>query len=106
MKKGIHPKWYPEARVTCVCGNSFTTGSTLPEINVGICSQCHPFYTGEEKLIDTAGQVERFERRRKGAKGETLSKREKRIKKREEKVRKQEALPKTLEELRKGTKKG
>lgn len=60
MKKDIHPQYYPTARATCACGNTFTTGSTKPELNVEICSACHPFYTGKEKLIDTAGRVDRF----------------------------------------------
>jgi len=60
MKQGIHPKYYPEAVVTCSCGNTWTTGSTIPEIRTDICSQCHPFYTGEQRIVDTAGQVERF----------------------------------------------
>jgi len=60
MKQGIHPKYYPNAVVTCSCGNSWTTGSTIPEIRTDICSQCHPFYTGEQRIVDTAGQVERF----------------------------------------------
>ncbi len=59
MKKDIHPK-YQEATVKCVCGNEFTTRSTLEEINVEICSACHPFFTGQQKLIDSAGRVERF----------------------------------------------
>jgi len=60
MKKDIHPKYYPEAVAKCACGNTFKVGSTQPELNVEICSSCHPFYTGKEKLIDTAGRVERF----------------------------------------------
>jgi len=60
MKKDIHPKYYPEAVATCACGETFKVGSTQPELNVEICSACHPFYTGKEKLIDTAGRVERF----------------------------------------------
>ena len=65
MKKDIHPKYYSKAKVKCACGNTFFVGSTKPEIETEICSQCHPFYTGEEKLIDTAGRVEKFERKRK-----------------------------------------
>ncbi len=61
MKKDIHPKYYSDAKVTCVCGNSFTTGSTLPEIKVEICSACHPFYTGKQKLVDSARRVEKFQ---------------------------------------------
>lgn len=60
MKADIHPKWYNDAKVTCVCGNTFTTGSTLPAIRVEICSNCHPFYTGQQKFVDTQGQVEKF----------------------------------------------
>lgn len=60
MKVNIHPNWYPEAKVTCACGNTFTTGSTLPEIRVEICSACHPFFTGQQKFVDTLGQVDRF----------------------------------------------
>ena len=63
MKKEVHPKYYREAKVKCACGNSFTVGSTVPEINVEICSKCHPFYTGKDKIIDTAGRVERFKKR-------------------------------------------
>ena len=63
MKSDIHPKYYPDAKVKCACGNKFTIGSTKPEIQVEICSKCHPFYTGEEKLIDTAGRVEKFKSR-------------------------------------------
>jgi large subunit ribosomal protein L31 len=59
MKKGIHPK-YEEATVKCVCGNTFKTRSVVKEIHVEICSQCHPFYTGKQTLVDTAGRIERF----------------------------------------------
>lgn len=64
MQKEIHPKYFPEAKVTCACGASYTVGSTLEKIEVEICSACHPFYTGQEKVIDTAGRVERFKTRR------------------------------------------
>lgn len=63
MKKDTHPKYNDKAKVTCACGNSFTTGSTLSEIKVEICSACHPFYTGRQKLVDTARRVEKFEER-------------------------------------------
>jgi large subunit ribosomal protein L31 len=63
MKKDIHPKYYPEAKVTCACGNIFKVGSTLPEIHVEICSACHPFYTGKQKLVDSARRVEKFKER-------------------------------------------
>lgn len=60
MRANIHPNWNPEAKVTCACGASFTTGSTLPAIRVEICSQCHPFFSGQQKFVDTLGQVDRF----------------------------------------------
>ena len=63
MKPKIHPKYYPNARMICACGNSWTTGSTVPEIKIDICSACHPFYTGEQRIVDTAGQVDRFMKR-------------------------------------------
>ena len=63
MKEKIHPKWYPEARVHCACGNTFTTGSTIPEIAVEICSACHPLFTGQQKFVDTAGRVDKFQQR-------------------------------------------
>ena len=67
MKENIHPKYYEKAKVTCACGNTFTIGSTKPEIQIDICSHCHPFYTGKEKLIDIAGKVEKFKARREKA---------------------------------------
>ena len=62
MKQGIHPD-YVECTVTCGCGNTFKTRASRPAINVEVCSSCHPFYTGKQKLLDTAGRVERFQRR-------------------------------------------
>ncbi len=63
MKKNIHPKYYNKARVICACGNTFTAGSTKEYIEVEICSKCHPFYTGKEKIVDAMGRVERFKKR-------------------------------------------
>jgi large subunit ribosomal protein L31 len=63
MKSGIHPKYYPEAQVICACGNTWTTGATQEVIRTDVCSACHPFFTGEQRIVDTAGQVERFMRR-------------------------------------------
>jgi len=60
MKDNIHPQWYPNASVTCACGNTWTTGATQKEIRTDICSACHPFYTGEQRIVDTEGQVDRF----------------------------------------------
>jgi large subunit ribosomal protein L31 len=62
MKKGIHPD-YVEATVHCACGNTFSTRSTKKELRVEVCSRCHPFFTGEQRIVDTAGRVERFKRR-------------------------------------------
>lgn len=63
MKDKIHPKYYENAKITCLCGNSFTGGSTKPELRVEVCSKCHPFYTGEQRIVDTMGRVGRFKKR-------------------------------------------
>lgn len=63
MKKDIHPKYYDKARVTCACGNTFEVGSTKEYMEVEICSKCHPFYSGKEKIVDTMGRVEKFKKR-------------------------------------------
>jgi len=63
MRKDIHPKYYPNAQVICSCGNTWTTGSTQPILRTDLCSKCHPFFTGEQRIVDTAGQVERFRRK-------------------------------------------
>ena len=60
MKEDIHPTYYPDAQVICACGNTWTTGSTQKVIRTDVCSQCHPFYTGEQRIVDTEGQVDRF----------------------------------------------
>mgnify|MGYP001592829200 CR=1 FL=1 len=67
MQKDIHPTYYPDAKVTCACGNSFTVGSTKETISVEVCAACHPFFTGNEKVMDTAGRVEKFKARAKQA---------------------------------------
>jgi len=63
MKKETHPTYYPDAKVECACGNAFTVGSTMKEINIELCSNCHPFYTGKQKLVDAARRVEKFQER-------------------------------------------
>lgn len=63
MKSGIHPIWHDDAKVTCACGNSFTTGSTLDTIEVDICAKCHPFFTGEMKFVDRQGRVDKFKKK-------------------------------------------
>lgn len=63
MREKIHPQWYSEAVVVCACGNTWTVGATVPEIRTDVCSACHPFYTGEQRIVDTEGQVDRFMKR-------------------------------------------
>ena len=63
MKKEIHPEYHKNSKATCACGNSFVTGSTMPELKVELCSKCHPFYTGKQKLVDSARRVEKFKER-------------------------------------------
>lgn len=61
MRQGIHPQYFDDCKATCACGNTFTTGATVPEIRVEICNNCHPFFTGEMKYVDTLGKVEKFQ---------------------------------------------
>ena len=67
MKAEIHPQYYPDATVTCLCGNTFHTGATQPELKTEVCSTCHPFFTGTQRIMDTGGQVECFRRRQEKA---------------------------------------
>lgn len=100
MKKDIHPQWYPEAKITCACGNTFTAGSTRPSIQVEICSACHPFFTGEMKYIDTLGRVEKFQTKQKAAQAKKYIKKRDRQKlkvKREKEAEKKR--PKSLKEM-------
>lgn len=104
MKKKIHPKYYPEAKFTCACGNTFTTGSTKPEIAVDICSACHPFFTGEMKYVDTMGKVEKFQQRQTEAKKKAYVKKKvrretKRKKEEQEEARRERERPKSLKEM-------
>lgn len=94
MKKDIHPEYHADATITCACGNSMKTGSTEKEIRVELCSACHPFYTGKQKLVDTARRVEKFAERaakqesaNRGSKKEKVAKRAKQ--KAEKKAKKQ-----------------
>ncbi len=92
MKKGIHPAWYPDAKVTCACGSSFTVGSTKPNIHVEICSACHPFFTGEMKFVDTKGRIEKFKAKQEAVKSTPH--------KRKEKVKEAKTTrPKSLKEM-------
>lgn len=92
MRAKIHPKWYPKAKVTCACGNTFTVGSTVPEIHVEICSACHPFFTGEMKYVDTMGRVEKFQAKQKAAAARPKKKKKKTEEEKEER-------PRTLKEM-------
>lgn len=98
MKTDTHPTYYNEAKVVCACGNTFTTGSTKPEIHVEICSKCHPFFTGTAKYVDTEGRVERFQRQAKEAEGtkDILAKRK--VEK-EKKFKEEPERPRTLKEM-------
>jgi large subunit ribosomal protein L31 len=89
MKKNIHPKYY-QAQVTCACGNTFVVGSTKPQIQIDICSACHPFYTGQARFVDTQGRVEKFLSRQKKAVGKTAKKK---------KAQSQPTRQKTLKEM-------
>ena len=74
MKAGIHPEYFDDCKVTCACGNTFTTGATVAEIRVDVCNKCHPFFTGEMKYVDTLGRVEKFEKSRQKSKELNLQK--------------------------------
>ena len=95
MKQGIHPK-YQEAQVVCACGNTWMTRSTRPQLRVDLCPQCHPFYTGEQRIVDSAGQVERFMKRMEAAKEaprrKKVERRQKRLEQRAKVQRSQEQL--------------
>ena len=103
MKANIHPEWY-NATVNCACGNTFTVGAAVPEIRVEVCAQCHPFYTGQMKYVDTAGRVDAFKARQLKAQVKLTSKADKRKKKKELRIQKELDRPTTLAELRKSNK--
>lgn len=77
MRKEIHPKYFDQAKVVCACGNTFAVGSTQEEIHVEICAACHPFYTGKQKLLDSARRVEKFQKKTAGKADSVVSKTEK-----------------------------
>ncbi|MDO8551198.1 MAG: 50S ribosomal protein L31 [bacterium] len=100
MKSSIHPKWYPEAKVICSCGNTFTAGSTIEEIHVEICSSCHPFFTGSMKYIDTAGRVEKFQKKQaQSLQTPQVNKKEKKLLKRLAAEKAEQERPKSLGEM-------
>ncbi len=81
MKKTIHPTYHTKATITCSCGATLTTGSTQEEMNVEICSACHPFYTGKKKMIDTTGRVDRFKKLAEKAAAKKVAPKKERVKK-------------------------
>ena len=102
MKKTIHPTWYPDAKVSCACGNTFTVGASKPELRVEICAKGHPFFTGEMKFVDTMGRVERFQTKVKSAAANAtvLAARKKKKQERESQLRN----PKSLKDMLMGLK--
>lgn len=102
MKKGIHPVWHKDATVTCACGNTFTVGSTKKSIRVDICANCHPFFTGKMKFVDTMGRVERFQQKQTEAKKHksTLEAKKKKKEEKEKSLREQKSLKEMLMEMR------
>jgi large subunit ribosomal protein L31 len=101
MKAKIHPTYYPEAVVTCACGNTFTIGSTKTKIDVDICAKCHPFFTGEMKFVDTMGRVERFKQKMATAPTgtQTMSKKVRKALKKQQEEAEEAAKPKNLKEM-------
>ena len=93
MQKDIHPKYNTKAKIICACGNVFETGSTMDEVKIDLCSACHPFYTGKQKLVDTARRVEKLQTKL-GAKKESVGKKTRRAKRDEEKAAKTETTEK------------
>ncbi|MBI2028785.1 MAG: 50S ribosomal protein L31 [Candidatus Levybacteria bacterium] len=94
MKANIHPKYYDQAQVICSCGNRFTTGSTMEEIRIELCNKCHPFYTGEQRFVDSASRIQKFEAKQNIAK-QYLNKKVKK----QEKQKEKDTQPKTLREM-------
>ena len=101
MKATGHPTYYPEAKVVCACGNTFTAGSTKPEIRVEICAKCHPFFTGEMRFVDTLGRVERFQQKKalRQTQGKLLSKKAQKLLKKKQEEAEEAARPKTIREM-------
>lgn len=100
MKKDIHPKVNTDTKVVCACGNTFVTISTLDEINLEICSNCHPFFTGQQRFVDTEGRIEKFEKKRKLAEeSKKVEKPAKKVSKTEKKVAKSKTLKDLLTEV-------
>lgn len=94
MKQGVHPKYFDNAQVVCVCGNKFKTGSTQETIHVELCYDCHPFYTGEQKFVDSASRIQKFQKRSETAKKYQVVKKEKK-----DAEKKKTEAPKTLKDM-------
>ena len=94
MKKNVHPKYFKNAQVACVCGNRFTTGSTVESIHVQLCNKCHPFYTGEQKFVDSTSKIQRFQEKQEAAKNYVSKKARK-----QQEQKKKDSEPKTLREM-------
>jgi large subunit ribosomal protein L31 len=94
MKANIHPQFFENAQVVCVCGNRFTTGSTVETIHIELCNKCHPFYTGEQRFVDSASRIQKFQKKQEIAKQYVVTK-----KKKIEDKKKAEDAPKTLREM-------
>ncbi len=94
MKQAAHPKYFDKAQVICVCGNRFTTGSTEEEIHVELCDKCHPFYTGEQRFVDRASRIEKFNKKKE------VAQKHQEVKTKKQEARKQkDDAPKTLREM-------
>ena len=99
MKTDIHPKYYPNAKIVCACGNTFTVGSTVEEIHVELCSACHPFYTGQQKLVDSSRRVEKYMEKTKATKAAASGKKVKTAKRTAQKAAKKAASAKSTLEV-------
>jgi len=97
MKQGIHPQYFEDAQVICACGNKFTVGSTQEVIHVELCSKCHPFYTGEQRFVDSASRIQKFAKKQEKAAEFKAT-----VTKKQEEKRKQESEPKSLREMLQG----
>lgn len=94
MNANIHPKYYQNAQVTCVCGNRFTVGSTQEFIRIELCNKCHPFYTGEQRFVDAASRIQKFQEKQQVAKQYKT-----RVVKKQQEEKRKETAPKTLREM-------
>ena len=94
MKANTHPTYFPDAKVVCACGNTFTIGSTIPSIHVELCSNCHPFYTGAQKFVDTASLIQKFQNKQQKAQQFKVT-----VQKKKDEQKSRDNAPKTLAEM-------